>query len=114
MKPARRIVLATLGALVAVGAVLAMLLLINSDEGFIGSTVTYPFGWLAPLLAGAILGVATWVLLDQPRARRHDDAGYDAGTCPQCDREILGQWRMCPYCGALLSEGRRSASEAAR
>lgn len=113
MKPVRRILLATLGALAAVGAVVVALLFINADEGFIGATVTHPFGWLAPLAAGVILGAATWVLLDQPRSRRHDDASYDAGTCPECDREILGQWRMCPYCGALLTGGHGSQSEAA-
>jgi len=114
MKQARRIVLTAAGAVAAVAVVAAALVLINSDEGFIGCTVTYPFGWAAPLLAGGILGAATWVLLDQSRPRRHDDVSYDAGTCTQCGREILGQWRMCPYCGAMLEEEPRSASDESR
>ena len=115
VKTARRIVFRVTVALVVCGAIVVALLLINADAGFVGATVTYyPIGWLAPLLAGVVLGAATWILLDQPRSRRNDDTRQDAGACPECSREILGQWRMCPYCGALLAEEGRSGSEAAR
>jgi len=112
VKTARRIVFRVTVALVVCGAVVVALLLINADAGFVGATVTYyPIGWLAPLLAGAVLGAATWILLDEPRSRRNDDTRQDAGACPQCSREILGQWRMCPYCGALLGEQSRTRPE---
>ena len=108
MKDARRIVLIAAGALAAVIAVAVLVLAVNAKDGFIGCTVTYPFGWLAPLVAAGVLGAATWVLLDQPRSDRSDEGSFDAGTCVECGREVLGQWRMCPYCGALLEEDVRA------
>lgn len=102
MKDARHIVLTVAGVLAAVGLVCGVLVVINADTGFVGCTVTSRFGWVAPLLAGSVIGGAAWALLGQHRASDEGRAVRDAVPCTACGREVLGQWRMCPYCGAML------------
>lgn len=79
-----------------------VLVLINADAGFEGCTAMSPFGWLAPLLAGSVIGATAWALLGERRAGHDEGLGHDAVPCSACGREVLGQWRMCPYCGAML------------
>ena len=67
-------------------------------------TLGHAFGWLVPLTAALVLGGATWLLLGQPEDTGHEYSAPAAAECASCRREILGQWRMCPYCGSLLGE----------
>lgn len=103
MKGARRAVLIVTGALGALGLVLVMLLSANSQAGFTGCAIA-ELGWAAPLLALSVLGGATWFLLGQRRTDQGDRTSYEAVPCSACGREVLGQWRMCPYCGAMLDQ----------
>jgi hypothetical protein len=107
MKDARHIVLTAAGILAAAGLVFGALVVVNAETGFVGCTVTSRFGWMAPLLAGSVIGGAAWALLGQHRAGEEERAGRDAAPCGACGREVLGQWRMCPYCGAMLDRSPR-------
>lgn len=64
----------------------------------------HTFGWVVPLVAAVVLGGSTWLLLGQADAE--DDSTHlpAAAECASCRKEILGQWRMCPYCGAMLGD----------
>ncbi|GAB4288090.1 MAG: hypothetical protein Kow0067_13600 [Coriobacteriia bacterium] len=87
--------------LLAVLVVAGLLLVVNAETGWAGCTLTAPAGWLAPIIAASIIGGVAWALLGQePRDRDHMDVNHDA--CPACGRSVLGQWRMCPYCGEML------------
>ncbi len=90
-------------AALAAAVVIGLLLLVNDETGWAGFTLTAPAGWLAPILAVAIIGGVAWALLGQePRDRDHMNVSHD--SCPACGRSILGQWRMCPYCGEMLAQ----------
>ena len=34
----------------------------------------------------------------------------EPAACPQCERSIQLDWRMCPYCGFMLDEGLNEAA----
>ncbi|KAF0207247.1 MAG: zinc ribbon domain-containing protein [Actinomycetota bacterium] len=87
---------------VTVVVVVALVLLVNAGSGFEGCTSTAQFGWLAPLLAASIIGALAWVLLRQDHRIEEDDTHVPAAECPECGRTVMGEWRMCPYCGEVL------------
>ena len=66
-----------------------------------------PFGWLIcliPLLLILILvGGLVWLIVDRGRANRTTLA-----KCPNCQRPVLPDWRVCPYCSASLEAGKVS------
>ena len=98
---ARSVLLIAAGVLAVVGALFGLLVLVNADSGFADCTGATPFGWLAPLLAASIIGGLAWVLLGQ-EPRSDDRTTRTAVPCPSCGREVLGKWRLCPYCGMML------------
>lgn len=102
MKNARRTIGTVVALVATVTVVVGALLLVNADSGLAGCTMVSGFGWMAPLLLGSVLGGATWALLAQRRSDQQSRGGYEAVPCTTCGREVLGQWRMCPYCGAML------------
>lgn len=102
MKKARRYAWHWAILVLALIAVLGVSLLIHTDSEVAGSVVARPIGWLAPLIAVSVVLGVSGVLMAQ---RRNGDAGntsYPKTRCPVCEREVMGQWRMCPYCGAML------------
>jgi hypothetical protein len=98
---ARSVLLTTVGVLAAAGALFGLLLLVNADSGFSGCTGTARFGWMAPLLAASIIGGLAWILLGQ-EPRTDDRSVLETASCPSCGRDVLGKWRLCPYCGSML------------
>ena len=105
MKNARRTMFTVAALMGAAGVVVGALMLVNADSGLSGCTMVSGFGWMAPLLLGSVLGGATLALLAQRRSGQQGRPEYDAVPCHTCGREVLGQWRMCPYCGAMLDRG---------
>ncbi len=98
----RSTIIGVTAVLAVMGLVVTLVLLVNADDGFSSCTGAAEFGWLAPLLAASIIGGLAWVLLRQD-PRPHDDGDATSVTeCPECGRSVLGQWRMCPYCGEML------------
>ena len=103
MTKARRFLLGASGALVVLSLVAAVVALTNGEAGFAGCTIARPFGWIAPIMTASVLAVAGWTLM----AQRQPDEGpsstqFTSTLCGVCEHEVLGQWRMCPYCGAMF------------
>lgn len=98
----RRTIIGVAGAVAAAGVVVGLVFVVNADEGFASCTGTSEFGWLAPLLAASIIAGLAWVLLSQDPRSRDDATDPPVAQCPECNRTVLGQWRMCPYCGEML------------
>ncbi|MDO9556237.1 MAG: zinc ribbon domain-containing protein [Coriobacteriia bacterium] len=98
---ARSLALTAVGAFAIVAALLGLLFLVNAESGFAGCTGTMRFGWMAPLLAASIIGGLAWILLSQ-EPRSEDHGASSAVSCPSCGRDVLGKWRLCPYCGMML------------
>jgi hypothetical protein len=95
-KPVIRFAAAVFGGLAATAALLAILIVLNAD-----GAGTRPFGWTIPLLTGLMVGVVAWALLvDAPEV---EEPVISESTCGTCGRNILSDWRICPYCGTLVS-----------
>jgi hypothetical protein len=85
-------------------AIAGVVFTVMADSKVAGSVVARPITWLAPLIAGCVVLSVGGILLSQ----RHSDEGntaFNRTRCPACEREVMGQWRMCPYCGAMLESG---------
>jgi len=97
----RRILIGTLALVAALTAVVGTAVLLSADPDLERCRLAEQSVWFTPLVAASVIGGATLVLLSQRRSR--DDASAARGTapCSACGRELLGEWRMCPYCGAM-------------
>lgn len=89
-------------AVVTLFAVAGIAFIIAADCQVAGSVVARPIGWLVPAVAASVVLGVSGVLLAQRRAGDEGNTSYDRVQCPACEREVMGQWRMCPYCGAML------------
>jgi len=105
-KAAQRWALVLVGGLTFAALLFGVLVRLNAEYGFVACTATTPFGWIVPVVAGAVLGLVVLILLDD---RRRDSGDDEAGrelrstACPSCGNEIIDEWRLCPDCGQLLS-----------
>lgn len=95
-------------------AMLAFLSVINGDAGFAFCTATTRLGWLAPLVAGLVIGTVSLSLLSgEAPAIEHNVENWDSGAvCDACGSPVIDQWRMCPNCGQLLGGDSVSTDEA--
>ncbi|MDH4139138.1 MAG: hypothetical protein OEV43_01035 [Coriobacteriia bacterium] len=60
--------------------------------------------WIVPLVAGVVIGVVTYMLVDGGAEK--DTEVHDApasSECAVCGSPILDEWRLCPHCGSLLA-----------
>jgi hypothetical protein len=76
--------------------------ILYADSQVAGSVIARPLGWLPPLAAVLVITGVGWILLAQHGREDEHAEVRDSTLCPACEREILGKWRMCPYCGAML------------
>lgn len=75
--------------------------------GMMGGWGISPFGWIGMIfmwlipvgfLVLTVIGIA-WLV----RAIGGGDNPAAPGqTCPSCGRGVLGDWKNCPYCGAVV------------
>lgn len=101
----------TTGTIVGVvGAALAVLLvgwlLGGASAGcglgsFVGS---FPIVWIVGIVAALVIGTLAWFLFDAGEPPNTSQPAEER-RCPGCNRAILRQWRMCPYCGTMLDRG---------
>ncbi len=97
----RSTIIAVTGIIAVIALVAGLVLIVNAEAGFT-CTGAAEFGWLAPLFAASIIGGLAWVLLSQTPRTPDDTESTPLAECPECGRSVLGQWRMCPYCGEML------------
>jgi predicted RNA-binding Zn-ribbon protein involved in translation (DUF1610 family) len=77
-------------------------MLLSADPHIVRCSLTDHLGWLSPLVVASVLGGVAIALLTQRRSSEHDDESAPTVPCTSCGRQLLGQWRMCPYCGELV------------
>lgn len=66
-------------------------------------TVAAPFGWLvAGIAALTIAGVSIALLGSVRKPDLADEPELRSSACAACGSHINEDWRLCPYCGALL------------
>ena len=95
--------LVIIGGLAFSGILLALLVLLNADCGFVGCTGTTPWGWIVPLVAGVVLGLVVVLLLDgEDLTDESKSRELKSSSCASCGSAIIDEWRMCPDCGELL------------
>jgi hypothetical protein len=95
----RQVVLATLGACAGV-AVIVGLIVVLSGSGTDGGPAS-GVGWTIPIASVFVIIGVTWLLLSQsPRDHAGESDLY--APCPTCGHSVLRDWRLCPYCGAML------------
>jgi hypothetical protein len=102
-KTLTRLLLAVAGAAAAVVVLFFVLVALNGGSGFAGSTGATPLGWAIPLLSGLVIGGVAWMLLFQaPNYTGSADASRRPVPCPSCEKPVMADWRLCPYCGRTL------------
>lgn len=107
----RGLILAVLGGCGAVGVVIAVFALVRPAGLITGVPGLLPIGWIVPLGSLFVIVGVTWLLLSQaPMDGRSDAAPYDSITCPSCGRQVMIDWRLCPYCGAMMTEAAAPAA----
>ncbi|HET6350761.1 MAG TPA: hypothetical protein VFG89_01350 [Coriobacteriia bacterium] len=88
-----------------------LILFVRSPDGFRGLTST-ELAIGAPLLAGLVLGVVSWALMTGPIEEEPESLG-EQEACRSCGGTVMSEWRLCPHCGAILSDPfRRDAASA--
>lgn len=102
MKKARSFGMSIGIVVVTLFAITGVAFIVASDSQVAGSVVARPIGWLVPAVAASVVLGVSGVLLAQRRSGDEGNSSYDRVRCPACEREVMGQWRMCPYCGAML------------
>lgn len=105
MDPSRlkRSLTAVAGVFAAAAVMFALLFVINGRVGFIGCTGTSALGWTMPPLAGILIGGVAWALLSKAPHYSDDVRSRRSVPCPSCEKAVMEDWRMCPYCGRVLS-----------
>ncbi len=73
-------------------------------EAELHSTIAASLGWIPPVAAGLVIGVAV-LLLGSGRSRDRS-VGPDLQTrsCTECGQDVGQDWRLCPHCGARLDD----------
>lgn len=87
---------------VAVSALIALAAVLGASAlGHNAGTPAARFWWVMPLVAAAVIGGVTWLLLlETPKREQRTGGSPDVETCPDCGREVAAGWRLCPWCGA--------------
>lgn len=100
-----RLLVLIAGALAAIGVLVAVLVIVNAGWVFDGCTGTGALGWVLPLLTGSVVGLVAWVLLFKAPNYRDEDPRHSV-PCPSCNKAVMQDWRMCPYCGSPIGQQR--------
>jgi hypothetical protein len=87
-----------------IGAGLSVALLAGTPVGTGVAPSATAAGWIIPLAAAAIIAGVAWTLLGARSLDSTDGTPFDSALCPECGRQVLGQWRICPYCAAALHD----------
>lgn len=88
------------GIVAIMAAVAGVVFLLHADSHIAGSVVARPLSWLAPVVTVLVIIGVSWILLSERGGDVRERQSFE--RCPACGRDILGKWRMCPYCGAMI------------
>lgn len=91
-----------LGGLAGLAGLFALVVLFNEGLSLAGCTAATPLGWTIPLVSVVVIGAAAWALLSQPEKDSGGSEEFRSTTCPVCGRNVLAEWRLCPYCGSAV------------
>lgn len=68
-------------------------------------TAHSPAGGAVLVTSVAVLAAAEFALVRQCRTKDDDPSErQDRAACARCGREVYREWRMCPYCGAIVDK----------
>jgi hypothetical protein len=96
----RRLFAIALSGVAALAAALALIVIFGNGLSFIGATVATPLGWSIGVVSLVVIGAAGWALLMQPEKDPGRSEEFLSTSCPNCGRNVLVAWRLCPYCGS--------------
>jgi ribosomal protein S27AE len=85
------------------GVSLVGILGVLDAKGLAGCSLTSGWGVFVPIITGLFIGGAAWGFLAVPDERTAENSN-SRRECPECGGTILGDWRLCPHCGARLPE----------
>lgn len=100
--PFARIFAAVLRGLAIIGAVAALLVVVNAGDGFTLCSATGAFGWTLPIVGGAAVGGLAWTLHHGGHLRARSKPMRATARCNSCGSAMMESWRLCPYCGDLI------------
>lgn len=103
-RPATRALAGLLSGLVVTGVVVALALTLFADAEVYTLPRGVGLGWLIPVIAAGLVVLLSWALLS-PHHRHDEQSTPVMVLCSACDSVMMQEWRMCPYCGNIKSEG---------
>jgi hypothetical protein len=89
-----------LGGVAGLVGLFALVVLLNQGLSLVGCTAATPLGWTIPLVSLVVIGVAAWVLISQPEKDSGKTQEFASTVCHACGRNVMAEWRLCPYCGS--------------
>ncbi len=98
----RQFTLAVLSGTALVALVVAVLSLLNSGAQGQNGLAPAWYGWVVPLGSVVVILGVIWLLLAKAPSGDEGAARFRQVVCPTCGREVLDDWRLCPYCGGRL------------
>lgn len=96
----RKLVAVILGGVALMAGAFALIVLLNQGLSLAGCTAAAPLGWTVPLVSLVVIAAAAWYLLAQKEKDPGSAEEFLSAACPTCGRNVLAEWRMCPYCGS--------------
>ncbi len=103
-RPVTRALASLLSGLVVLGVVVALALTLFADTELYLLPRGEGLGWMIPAIAAGLVVLLSWALLS---SRHHNELQSTPVMvrCTSCDAVMMQEWRMCPYCGSIKSEG---------
>lgn len=106
-RPVTRALAGLLSGLVVLGVVVALGMTLFADADLYLLPRGAGLGWLIPAIVAGLVVLLSWTLLSSHR--RHEETSPPVMVrCSSCDAVMMQEWRMCPYCGFIKSEGETS------
>jgi hypothetical protein len=106
-KSVKRLALVVAGGFVATGSILAAVTFIG--EMYVTGSATAAYGWIIPIITGAVIGLVAFLLLDADPVERKPPVEIRSTACSECGAEINDDWRMCPHCGTMLEDEEKAS-----
>lgn len=100
-----------LGVSLAATILVAASLLPSSELG--PPLIANPWSWIVAVSAGCGVAVVGLLLTSLNTVGYHQDADMELGACPECGGAVGTSWRLCPHCGAGLTQNQHGLTRRA-